>query len=239
MIQLTEQQVFYIQSHLENEGLSYAPLKEELLDHLCCMTETNMQLGNPFHDAVQLTFSNFQKDEIHEIQKRIKYSLTRKMRIMKVTSFFTLGFLLTFSTIYWGFIQDPPSTNPLKGNFEISSAFGMRHHPIQKKKKMHKGVDFKAPMGTPVVATSDGVVVTAKINKEGAGYGKHIVIKHDDHFKTLYSQLSEMNVKEGDVVKKGQIIGKVGSSGQSTGPHLHYEVIKDGKHQDPAEYLMP
>ena len=167
MVQLTEQQIIYIQHYLKNEGLSYEPLKEELLDHLCCMTEANMQLGSPFHDAVQLTFSNFQKEEINDIQKQIKYSLTRKMRIMKVTSFFTLGFLLTFSTIYWGFIQDPPTTNPLQGNFEISSAFGMRHHPIQKKKKMHKGVDFKAPLGTPVVATADGVVVTAKINKEG------------------------------------------------------------------------
>ena len=239
MVQLNNQQVVYIQQHLVEEGLSYDPLKDEILDHFCCMTEANMQLGNSFHNAVQLTFSNFQKEEINDIQKQIKYSLTRKMRIMKVTSFFTLGFLLTFSTVYWGFIQDPPTTNPLQGEFEISSAFGMRHHPIKKEKKMHKGVDFKAPIGTPVVATADGIVVTAKITKEGYGYGNHIVIKHDDHYKTLYGQLSEMDVKEGDKVKKGQVIGKVGSSGQSTGPHLHYEVIKNGEHQDPAGYLMP
>jgi len=217
--------------------LSYEPLKEELLDHFCCMTETNMQLGNSFQHAIQLSFSNFKKEEIHTIQKQIKYSLTRKMRIMKVTSFFTLGILLTFSTVYWGFIQDPPTINPLNGDFEISSAFGMRMHPIQKTKKMHKGVDFKAPAGTAVVATSDGVVVTAKYSEKG--YGIHIVIKHDDHYKTLYSQLSRMDVKEGDRVKKDQVIGAVGSSGASTGPHLHYEVIKDGKHQNPESYLQP
>jgi murein DD-endopeptidase MepM/ murein hydrolase activator NlpD len=239
MAHLTEQQIIYIQQYLENEGLSYEPLKDEILDHLCCMTETKMQLGSSFHNAVQLTFYNFQKEEIHAIQKQIKYSSTRKKRIMKVTSFFTLGFLLTFSTIYWGFLQDPPSINPLAGDFEISSAFGMRHHPIQKKEKMHKGVDFKAPEGTPVVATADGVVVKTKFTEAGFGYGKHIVIQHDDHYQTLYAQLSEMDVKEGDVVKKGQVIGKVGSSGQSTAPHLHYEVLKDGTPQNPENYLHP
>jgi len=239
MIQLTEQQVSYIEQYLADEGLTYEPLQDELLDHLCCMTETNMQFGHSFHNAVQLTFSDFQKEEIVAIQKQIKYSLTRKMRIMKVTSFFTLGILLTFSTVYWGFLQDPPSINPLEGNYEISSGFGLRHHPIQKKKKMHKGIDFKAPIGTPVVATADGVVETVKFTKEGYGYGKHIIIKHDDHYKTLYAQLSEMDVKEGDEVKKGQVIGKVGSSGQSTAPHLHYEVIKDGTPQDPESYLRP
>jgi murein DD-endopeptidase MepM/ murein hydrolase activator NlpD len=239
MMHLTEQQVIYIQQHLKDEGLSYEPLKDEILDHLCCMTEAKMQLGNSFHNAVKIAFSNFQKEEITAIQKQIIYSSTRKKQIMKVTSFFTLGFLLTFSTVYWGFLQDPPTINPLKGDYEISSGFGMRPHPIQKTEKMHKGIDFKAPKGTPVVATADGVVVKAKFKEAGYGYGKHIIIKHDDHYKTLYAQLSEMDVKEGDVVKKGQIIGKVGSSGQSTAPHLHYEVIKDGKHQDPEGFLHP
>ena len=237
MIQLTEQQILYIQQYLETEGLNFQPLKDELLDHLCCMTEENMENGYPFHQAVQLTFSQFQVQEIQAIQKQIKYSLTRKMRIMKVTSFFTLGFLLTFSTIYWSFLQDPPTISPLKGKFQITSGFGNRIHPIKKQPKMHKGVDFKAPMGTEVVATSDGVVEMVKSN--ASGYGNHIVIKHDDHYKTLYAQLSRMDVKEGDQVKKGQVIGAVGSSGFSTGPHLHYEVIKDGTHQDPKDYLRP
>ncbi len=239
MAQLTEQQITFIQHYLKNEGLSYEPLKDEILDHLCCMTEANMQLGNPFHHAVRLSFSSFQKEEIHTIQRQIIYSSTRKKQIMKVTSFFTLGLLLTFSTIYWGFFQDPPTINPLKGQYEISSAFGMRHHPIQKVDKMHKGIDFRAPKGTPVVATADGVVVTVKFTKAGYGYGKHIIIKHDDHYQTLYAQLSELDVKEGDIIKKGQIIGKVGSSGQSTAPHLHYEVLKDGTPQNPEKYLRP
>ncbi len=237
MIQLTDQQMDYIQQYLNEEGLSYEPLKDEILDHLCCLTETSMQSGNTFHKAVQQSFSHFKKEEIKTIQKQIIYSSTRKFRIMKVTSFLTLGFLLTFSTLYWGILQDPPTISPLKGEFKITSGFGNRMHPIKKKPKMHKGVDFKAPMGTEVVATSDGIV--EKVVSNTSGYGKHIVIKHDEHFKTLYAQLSRMDVKKGDHVKKGQVIGAVGSSGFSTGPHLHYEVIKDGEHQNPELYLHP
>ena len=126
-----------------------------------------------------------------------------------------------------------PSGWPLDNRFHrISSAFGMRLHPIDKVKKMHRGIDFPAPMGTPVYATADGVVTMVKDSPDG--YGKHIRIKHGE-FETLYAQLSSFEVKTGDRVLRGQIIGSVGSSGRSTNPHLHYEVLKNGKPVDPED----
>ena len=145
--------------------------------------------------------------------------------------------LLAISSAFWLESQEPPDTSPLAGELIITSGFGPRIHPIKKVEKAHKGIDFKAPLGTPVYATSDGEVIKAEFHKNG--YGNHIVIRHDDHFQTTYSQLSEMKVEVGQKVTKGMVIGLVGSSGLSTAPHLHYEVIKDGTHVDPEDYLKP
>lgn len=237
MVQLTEQQIEHVRECLEKKGITYAPLADELLDHLCCLTEVEMESGSSFHEALQVAFAGFHNEELPKIQKQIIYSTTQKKRIMKVISLITLGIMLTFSTIHWGIYQEPPSISPLNGQYEVSSHFGMRHHPLLNTEKMHKGIDFKAPLGTPVVATADGVVIKAEHFK--SGYGKHIIIRHDDQFQTLYAQLSAMEVKEGDEVKKGQAIGAVGNSGTSTGSHLHYEVIKEGMQQDPAHYFYP
>ncbi|PLX19968.1 MAG: hypothetical protein C0597_04760 [Marinilabiliales bacterium] len=121
---------------------------------------------------------------------------------------------------------------------EISSGFGMRMHPIKKEKMMHKAVDIKAPKGTPVYATADGLIRKVKLDyEEGKGYGMYIIIDHENGYSTLYSQLSEYNIKEGSEVKQGDVIGYVGSSGISTGPHLHYEVMKDGENVNPENYF--
>ena len=134
------------------------------------------------------------------------------------------------------FQENKPELHPL-GNFKFShtsSTFGMRKDPVTKEDKMHKGVDFSAKTGTPVIATASGTV--EKVESLKGGYGNYIQIKHDDQYQTLYAQLSEMDVKAGDKVEKGQLIGKVGSTGHSTGPHLHYEVIKAGERVDPIDY---
>lgn len=133
-------------------------------------------------------------------------------------------------------LTDPPSIKPVK-NARLTSSFGMRMHPISKIKRLHRGIDFAAPMGTPVVATADGKVEKTVIKTEG--YGKHLVIKHDSIYSTLYAQLSKILVQEGQSVQKGDTIGLVGSSGASTAPHLHYEVIKQGTHVDPEHYFHP
>lgn len=238
-IELSNQQVLYIEAFLASKKLDYLPLQEELLDHLCCMVELKMKESKSFHIASEEVFDTFGKDEIKELQNQTIQLLNQKSLSMKKVSFLVLGFLLTTFTLVLAINADPPNTYPLGKDFEVSSHFGMRFHPIYKKKKMHQGIDFKAPMGTPVYATADGVIEKAKLGTEGKGYGKHVVIKHDDDFQSLYAQLSEIKVKPGQSVKQGDLIGLVGSSGMSTAPHLHYEVIKNGKKVDPVDYFGP
>ena len=125
---------------------------------------------------------------------------------------------------------------PVPG-YKITSGFGMRMHPIIKELKFHKGVDIPAPKGINVVTSADGVVYkTGDRGKNGSG--KYIIIKHENNITTFYSQLSGFKVKKGDNVIKGQIIALVGSSGVSTGPHLHFEIRINKKNADPSEYLV-
>lgn len=116
------------------------------------------------------------------------------------------------------------------------SGFGTRLHPILKTPQMHAGIDFGAPMGTPIYATGNGKV--ARVEFKTTGYGKNVVIDHGYGYKTLYAHMSKVEVKVGDVVKRGEVIGKVGSTGLSTSPHVHYEVFKNGNRVDPAPYCL-
>lgn len=128
----------------------------------------------------------------------------------------------------------PVRSDKLKRNIKSLSGFGMRIHPILKRRKMHAGIDFTCPKGTPIQASGDGVVLKALKHKRG--YGQHIVIDHGYGYKTLYAHMSKMDVKKGDKIKRGQLIGAVGSTGLSTAPHLHYEVIYKGKKVNPILY---
>ncbi|MTI32025.1 M23 family metallopeptidase [Xanthovirga aplysinae] len=130
-----------------------------------------------------------------------------------------------------------PAIQPLtnKDLNRLASGYGMRMHPILKTKKFHSGIDFSAPKGTPIYATGNGKVV--KVKSSFGGYGKQVVIDHGFGYKTLYGHMSKFNVKKGQVVKRGECIGYVGNTGQSTGPHIHYEVIKDGKVVNPVHYF--
>ena len=130
-----------------------------------------------------------------------------------------------------------PSILPLKetARMKVTSGFGMRVDPIDKKRKMHKGLDLGTPIGTTVIATDDGIVHQASYHDK---YGYFVLIEHGDKFMTRYSQLSELKVKKGDNVSKAQVIALSGNSGRSTGPHLHYEVIEVGVgHQNPIKYI--
>ena len=117
-------------------------------------------------------------------------------------------------------------------NARISSKFGMRKHPILKYSKMHKGIDFAARTGTPIYAAGDGVV---NFKGRKGGYGNYIRIKHNGTYQTAYAHLHKFakGMRNGKRVKQGQVIGYVGSTGRSTGPHLHYEILKHGKHINP------
>jgi hypothetical protein len=127
----------------------------------------------------------------------------------------------------------PVSTN--EGKVKVTSTFGMRNDPFSGDQKHHHGMDIAAKKGTPVIATAAGEVI--EVEYQPNGYGKYVVIKHDNTYQTKYAQMSSQEVSVGDKVKKGQIVGKVGSSGRSTAPHLHYEVRKDGKPVDPIPYI--
>jgi murein DD-endopeptidase MepM/ murein hydrolase activator NlpD len=117
-------------------------------------------------------------------------------------------------------------------------AFGVRKvHPILKRRTMHKGVDMSANYGVPVYATGDGVVEKVSNGQRRRGYGRQILIDHDFGYKTRYAHLQKILVKPGEKVQRGQLIGEVGSSGGSTGPHLHYEVIYRGRHVNPVNYF--
>ncbi|MFA9390874.1 MAG: M23 family metallopeptidase [Prolixibacteraceae bacterium] len=117
-----------------------------------------------------------------------------------------------------------------------SSGWGMRVHPIYKVPRFHYGMDFVAARGTKIYATGDGKVLTVKAQK--TGHGKHIVIDHGFGYKTLYAHLSGFNVKPGQKVKRGEVIGFMGSTGTSTAPHLHYEVFRNDKNVDPKNYYF-
>jgi murein DD-endopeptidase MepM/ murein hydrolase activator NlpD len=127
----------------------------------------------------------------------------------------------------------PISNKSLKST---ASGWGYRFHPIYKIKQFHYGMDFTAPIGTNVYATGDGVV--KDVQSIGGGYGRWILIDHGFDYETLYAHLSGFRVKVGEQVKRGQVIGYVGSSGTSTGPHLHYEVHKNGEPVNPQYYYF-
>ena len=127
----------------------------------------------------------------------------------------------------------PISVKDLKG---VPSGFGYRTHPIYKIVKMHTGMDFNAVTGTPIYATGDGVVERA--DAEASGYGNHVVINHGFGYQTLYGHMSQILVTPGQQVKRGEVIGKVGSTGTSSGPHCHYEVIRNGNKVNPVSYYF-
>lgn len=131
-----------------------------------------------------------------------------------------------------------PSIFPLKDvkNFRISSVFASRYHPIEKINKFHTGIDIAAEIGTLVLASADGYI--NKIRFSNYGYGRYIQIDHKFGYQSKYAHLSIVLVKKNEFVRKGDVIGMVGSTGGSTGNHLHYEVIKNKKHCDPSDYFF-
>ena len=127
-----------------------------------------------------------------------------------------------------------PSRTPLEG-LKLTSSFGMREHPIFGGRRAHKGIDLAAPVGTPIYATADGVV--GKASWFG-GYGLFVELEHGGDLETRYGHMSRLNVAEGQMVHKGDVIGYVGTTGNSTGPHLHYEVRVNGDAVNPIPYMQ-
>lgn len=262
MKQLDETQLHDLADYLRIGLRRYEPLQEELLDHLACMIEEKMASGMDFKTAKSEALEYFTKDEVQRTEGKTLYFVHTKPVLMKIFSL--LGITIALGIIVFpdkeqepkpefaatvevvepeliapNFLEfalptDPPDIAPLNGNHHITSGYGMRVHPVFNKKMLHRGMDFKAPLGTPILATADGTIEFAD---DEPNYGLKIVIQHDGQYKSLYAHMSEIKVAVGEKVTKGTVIGLVGNSGKSTAPHLHYEIIKDGKAVNPAEYL--
>lgn len=131
-------------------------------------------------------------------------------------------------------LKSLPVGRPMPERFEQTSGFGTRLDPFMRSLAMHAGIDFRAPTGTPVKAIAAGRIITAGTS---GGYGRMVEIDHGFGLTTRYAHLSAIDVSEGDTVEKGETIGAVGSTGRSTGPHLHYEVRIDDEATDPSRFM--
>ncbi|WP_421920710.1 peptidoglycan DD-metalloendopeptidase family protein [Marinifilum sp.] len=181
--------------------------------------------------------------------KKIKSSHFSNLKLILVLP------ILFFAVVSFGFIKSTPAA--LEGNFDtyyesekfhkpvptgnkiyMTSGYGERYHPIKKKKIFHRGIDIAAPKGTRILSIADGVVRKVNLNYEqGKGYGRFVIVDYADGLSALYSQMNSYSVKEGQKVKAGDVLGTIGSSGISTGPHLHLEIKKDGKNVNPEDYI--
>ena len=134
-------------------------------------------------------------------------------------------------------LSHTPAIQPVsnKDLNRIASGFGYRIDPVYKTVKMHAGLDFAAPQGTPIYATADGTVSVA--GNKGNGYGNHVIINHGYGYETLYGHMVKVKANSGQKVSRGEVIGWVGSTGKSTGPHCHYEVHKKGNKIDPVYFF--
>ncbi|MDP3393381.1 M23 family metallopeptidase [Sediminibacterium sp.] len=130
-----------------------------------------------------------------------------------------------------------PSIQPISNRNlnRVSSGFGYRIDPVYKDRRLHPGLDFTAPVGTPIYAAADGVVKDAGFNT--GGYGNRVVVNHGFGYETLYAHMVRIKARVGTKVKRGEVVGYVGSTGKSTGPHLHYEVHKNGTQLDPIYFF--
>ncbi len=170
--------------------------------------------------------------------RKIKYavgghSLYGKDDIFKYLDINYLSFLEKRSAKIEKILRNIPLGYPVYG--KITSRFGYRIDPFSGKYEFHRGVDIRAKKGSPVRATADGIVEFAGRHP---GYGKMVIIRHKYGFKTLYAHLSKIKTRAGKRVKVGTVIGYVGSTGKSTGPHLHYEVIRYKRAKNPVHYLV-
>jgi murein DD-endopeptidase MepM/ murein hydrolase activator NlpD len=129
-----------------------------------------------------------------------------------------------------------PAIQPIanKNLGRVASGYGYRIHPIYKTRKLHTGMDFTAPQGTPIYATGDGKI--AKVKRSRRGYGNHVIVDHGYGYQTLYAHMTKYIVYRGQKVKRGEVIGYVGSTGTSVAPHLHYEVIKNKRKINPVNF---
>ncbi|MCL9807930.1 M23 family metallopeptidase [Flavobacterium luminosum] len=235
---------------IENMKINYALLNEKI-DQLDEVIAAMQERDNNIY-KVYFNSAGFEKDEKDSInakatfkqlltydnQEIINFTNKRVDKIAKELAMQSksLDEILRLAKNKEKFLSSIPAIQPVKNEQlkRMASGYGYRSDPFTKARKMHKGMDFTAPTGTPVFATGDGVVRRADAG--ASGFGNHIVINHGFGYETVYAHLSRYNCRPGKRVKRGDIIGFVGSTGRSQAPHLHYEVHKNGKVVNPINF---
>jgi murein DD-endopeptidase MepM/ murein hydrolase activator NlpD len=191
------------------------------------------------NDIFQIVYNKYVDDD-GELQKngKIIYAyMKNKGREIELYRFVDQKGIAGYYQTNGKSIEKALMKTPINGA-RLSSTFGMRKHPILGYNKMHRGTDFAAPKGTPIMASGSG---TVEVVKWWGAYGKYIRIKHNTKYKTAYAHLNSYarGIRPGAKVRQGQIIGYVGSTGRSTGPHLHYEVLVNGKRKNSQRLKLP
>jgi murein DD-endopeptidase MepM/ murein hydrolase activator NlpD len=183
--------------------------------------------------ALEEKLSPFTNDELVEVLEKNMKALNNRI-VLQEKSYDTLQKYIENKQ---EMLSSIPSIQPLSNKQleRIASGFGARIDPIYKIGKFHAGIDFTAPTGTPIYATGNGVIETAEYNT--TGYGNNIWIKHGYGYRTHYAHMVKLKASVGQKVKRGEVIGWVGSTGKSTGPHCHYEVEKNGEKIDPIHFF--
>lgn len=230
---------------LRSSGVKHKDSLSEMLDHYSSQYEELAKTESD-NQALMKVLKNIQSTNLKPINKQSmiqkhKYIfLTCAVLILSYASYNAMDTNQEFPqfenhqfVMELNDILDPPYGCPLKTQ-KISSAFGKQMHPIEKVLRLHKGIDFKADLGTDIFTVENGTVVDTGYDDK---CGHFIEIQHDDIYSTRYHHLSNVMVKKNQSITKGTKIGEVGTSGLSTGPHLHYEIIKEGKNVDPKSYL--
>lgn len=228
-LQQSEEKLKSDKNDLDNKKLELNSSKESLMNEKKKLESAReeLKLIENEKEAKNNSLSTSQKQiqgQIYELEV-MNDSIQKEINnIINAANSGSNGGQVTPSTGGWIYPVNDPITSP----------FGYRTHPVTGEQKLHTGTDFGSAMGTPVKAVKDGKVIFAGVN---AGYGNCVIIDHGGGIQTLYAHNSELNVSEGQTVKQGQVVSKVGSTGMSTGPHLHLEFRVNGDFKDPMSYL--
>ncbi len=231
---------FVISESLYSDGTKNEIPQKILIDLIRLFSfDLDFQRDIRINTVVSLSYEYFVYKENNQTQyKDINYALISiEGKDLEYFKFLTDDGYIDYFSREGKNVKKSLLKTPLDGA-RLSSNFGMRKHPISGYNKMHKGVDFAAPTGTPIYAGGNGVVEYVGNN---GGYGKYIRIKHNNDYKTAYAHLSkyQKGISKGVRVNQGEVIGYVGNTGNSTGPHLHYEIIYQNKHINPLKMKLP
>lgn len=221
-----------IRRQLKAAGLKNRHLQSEMLDHFMCSYEDHLENGYQSSEALEAVIKEINTNDLGSMNRSYLILNLKSNVQMNVLCFCFASVLAIFG---FGQLndQDPPSMVPIKDGAIVAS-FGMKMHPIKKIEKMHTGIDIKAAEGTDVIAPGFAVVKETGYHTKK---GNYIVLSHDEIYETQYFHLKEIVVSMNQEVAKGTVIGTVGSTGASMRPHLHYEVLKNGKRVNPKDYL--